>query len=306
MLPSYKLNQVIHQSLKKAEEKEEKMMQRYLSFLMLSNKRLLGQFYRRSINIKEDQVKLFEDTFVNHSGVMKSYMQMLRKNGYRMKDKVLDCISNIATSSDPKKEMVKCQKFPWINKIVFDEKTKMYTVFSTEGEFSFIPVSDIYKEDVLVIQMLHKKEGKKESNRVYSNGYDPHEPGNLDYACHFATEQFAYRNPSCFAVTTICPHAFSDSYWYHSYNMSENQNYVIDIANGFVMQIDHFHELLEPIVLDSVLGSDISIRVQDVLEDTYYPLRNIVSSSPLKGLAFYKYDYQSSKKREEIRSKIIC
>lgn len=305
MLPSKKLNYIIVQSLKEADKRLDQMYRQYISFLALYNKQLLVKYYQHNMSVKEDPVILFEQAIVNYPNVMRTYMQMLRKNNYRMKDKILECICEIATSDNPNKKMAEYQKFPWIKKILFDDKTKMFTVCSIEGEYSFIPVSFIYQKDVLELKMLHKKMERKSEKKIYSNGYDLHEPGNLDYACHFVTEQFAYRNPFCLAVTAICPHIFPNSYWYHSYNMAEDQSYVIDIANGFIMQTDHFYKLLEPIVLDQVKGKDIPSHVQVVLEDTYYPYRDVVSNSVLKGLAFYKYDCQSSYKREEIHSKLI-
>lgn len=233
----------------------------------------------------------------------KSYTQkfyeILKKYHYREENEILECISNIAEDPQKHQDNSFWTQCPWIKTIEFDEKTQMITLKTTKGEFSFLPISQIFQNELDRIHATAKKKNDR-TNKPYKNGYNPNDLENFDFHCHFVTYEFSQLHPETYATTCICPNCFPGSYWLHSYNVAYNQSYVIDIANGFLMSINEFNRLIEPNILDQTLGETVPSRLKAIEEDSSWPFFSITKKTPLKTLAFYQFDSLSKEKREQL------
>ncbi len=231
------------------------------------------------------RTKFLADASVPSSCTRKFY-EILEKYHYREEEEVLQCISTIATSNEtPNFSFWKRCK--WIKDIVYDEKTRMYTIVSSKGNFSFLPIRSMYEKEYESIKQVGK--AKTKTSKKLLNGYDSSSYENFDYNCHFVTYEFSKLHPEDYAVTAICPNSFSGAYWLHSYSVSYNESYVIDISNGFVMSIFDFERLLGPMILDKTKGEDIPFRLEQIRKEKW-PFYTTTIHTPLKTLAFYQFD----------------
>lgn len=177
----------------------------------------------------------------------------------------------------------------------------MYTIKTDIGDFSFIPIFEMYQEEVNRIKNIGKIKNKQ-NNHKSKNGYDCESYENFDFHCHFVSYEYAKLNPYDYALTAICPNCFPGSYWLHSYNISYNRAYVIDIANSFVMSIDDFERLFKPKVLDETKGEDLPLYLAKIKESNW-PFYERTIHTPLKTIAFYSFDSFDSLTPEERRKR---
>lgn len=228
------------------------------------------------------------------------FYQILASKKYRILDEVLECISSISLSSEPKKEMQIWKRCPWIDDIRYDESAKKYFLSSKEGDFSFSPTKITFEKDISSIKTYGKMKMIGRKTEPLSNGYDSSTLENLDYQCHFATFCFSQFHEDMYAVTAICPHAFSGGYWFHSYNMTNDKSTVVDISNGFIMSMEEYERLVKPQVLDCTLGEHVQAKRKD-LAKFHVPYSYLLLDAPLKAFALYEYDRMSSIERSRIK-----
>lgn len=285
MYPSKIMIKKISDSVEIGMHRDSLLIKEFLGYLNNKNRKLLMKLNKLLVCYKNmDQMELLRTKFLADPTIPEScsrkFYEILEKHRFRKENEILECISSICDA--PEQDYSFWLRCPWIKDIKFDEETKMYILISTIGEFSFRPVKDFYSSDIDIIKQKAKIERHTD---------------NIDYECHFVTQEFVRLHPDNYAVTCICPNCFSDSYWLHSYNVSANKSYVIDIANRFIMPIDDFDRLVKPEVLDETLGMDIPIRLKQIEENASWQLYDSIKHIPLKALAFYNYDCMSQEER---------
>jgi len=275
------------------------MQMEFLLYIMKKDRNLLLKLREVLLSNQEEPWVALHVGLLSNPSIPKSYLckfyEVLEKYRYLEEAEILECISTI--SSGKIKDFSFWLSCPWIKSISYEEKSRMYTIKSTNGDFSFVPISYMYENELNVIKQIGKKKGTTGAKKL-ENGYDSESYENFDYQCHFVSYEFSKLHLEDYAVTCICPQAFPNNYWLHSYNISYNGVYVIDIANGFVMPIEDYNRLIQPCNLDITKGEDVLSHLQQIKDDKSWPFFNVIKS-PLKTLAFYHYDMLTEEQREE-------
>ncbi len=142
------------------------------------------------------------------------------------------------------------------------EKTKMYTICANKNH-SFLPVNNMFHYEIDKINQK-AKEMELQSNQTHYSDF-----------------------------------AFPGSYWLHSYNLSYDGSYGVDISNGFVMVTEEFNALVRPQILDQTLGAEMPNRLNQIKSDKNWPFKHILEGCPLKALAFYAFDSKTLIEQEE-------
>ncbi len=268
----------------------------------LANKVLFAFFFYIMSKDSIEPWELLKTSFLKDKSVPKSYTnkfyEILKKYNYLEESEILECISSLANSKTLQDDFDFWLRCPLIKEINYDEKTKMYKIIANKGTFSFLPINLMYEKELEIIKEIGKNKNLTENIKI-NNSFNPQSYENFSYNCHFVSYEFAKLNPDFYAVTAICPNCFPRSYWLHSYNVSYNKSFVIDIANNFVMDVNGFNKLISPIVLDETIGEDLSIYL-DEIKHLGWPFCERTINSPLKTLAFYNYDCLSEEERQEL------
>lgn len=251
------------------EGKKELVDHLFFAFITNNHPPVLKKIRETIMRSNEDPVLLFKRDFLSKYPYYRNlYYQYLKGEGYHTKDDILDCISDLCIGNiENKKESWK--QLEAIEDILIDENTNMITVISSSKErYSFFPAISLYYEEIKSIREKHIKDYPKvDMSQLFPNGYNPYAPENLEYCCHYVSTEFVRLHPECYIVASICPHCFSGCYWYHSFVINKDENYVIDIANGFAMPLGDFISLLEPTILCQVKGSEFSFELENVLPE---------------------------------------
>ncbi len=137
-----------------------------------------------------------------------------------------------------------------------------------------------------------------------ANGYNSTSFSHFDYKCHAVSYAFSILYPKSYVVTAICPRGFNGLYEFHSYNISEDFSFVIDLSNGIVMLYEEYERLMQPVVLNQMQGVEVSYRMDEV-RSSNWNLYSATKHVPLKTLAFYSYDALSDAKREETYGSLL-
>ena len=160
----------------------------------------------------------------------------------------------------------------------------------------------LWASDFLFFYKEIKRKGKEtynlDSTKTVPNGYNSTSFSHFDYKCHAVSYAFSTLYPKSYVVTAICPRGFNGLYEFHSYNISEDFSFVIDLANGIVMLYEDYERLMQPVVLNQMQGVEISYRMDEV-RSSNWPLYSATKRVPLKTLAFYHYDMLTEEQREE-------
>lgn len=260
-MTSERLDELVAQNMEESYQIEDQFFQEYCEYLK-QYPTVISRYRRLCRELSRDYRIILKAEIIPtlSSFDQQRYYDMLKDFGLRVLDEALDCVCEIATSSSPLKEVNKWKKIPWFDIQIHDDN---YYVVTFQGiSYGFQPIRSIYEKDVERICELHRIEN---FSLYGGNGYDAYAPGNLDYACHFSSYHFALMHPEVYGITSICPHTTKDGVWYHSYNLSYDEQVVYDVSNGFIMPYDSFQKLLEPMNLDQTLGSDILERQQQLL-----------------------------------------
>jgi len=292
MYPSELLCANMTISLNLGREKAKNVSFEFLSYVRNTDFKLFMKLANILYKTTEDHWTAIRTEFLNNPyipiSLTNKFYEILTKHHYLKETEIIDCITALSNSQNPESAFTFWQHCPWINDLSCDPKNHMYTLSTTIGDFNFIPISAMYTEEINIIKNIGKNKNK-ETGYVPTSGYDEKSYENFDYNCHFVSYEHALLNPYDYALTAICPTSFSDTYWLHSYNISYNRAYVIDIANSFVMPIDDFYRLLKPQVLDETKGEDIPSYLQKIAESKW-PFYKRTIHTPLKTLAFYSFD----------------
>lgn len=296
LLPSLELlDQMEHLNIENA----RRICQIVQSFLKCLDKKDKMEFSKILKNYQGDFYSIFQTEFL--PSIRPCYFDLLKQildqYCYRFSSDILEAISNVSILNDPTL-INRWKLFPWISSFNYEAKTNEYMISSELDQFSFVPTCEIYPSDVLKIMKNHQ--AFYQDDKTDLSIYHPHAPGNLEYACHFSTEEFAKMHPDFFAVTCVCPRSFYDTYWLHSYNLTPDKQYVVDIANGYVMPHEMQKKLLNLKILDCTLGSDIPKRIEQIEQDKENFFADVVRSNPLKTFALLEYDCMSPQKRRNL------
>lgn len=299
MYPCENLCQVVEDSMANAQNKANAVIMEFLTYLQRKDKQLLVKLMRALKSKPLEPIVLLRTKFLADSSVPMSctrkFYEILEKYQYREEEEILQCISTISSSLE-KTDFSFWKRCKWVQDITYNEKTKMYTIISSKGNFPFLPLRFMYEKEYEMIKQVGKK--KSTSTNKLLNGYNPSSFENFDYNCHFVTYEFSKLHPEDYAITCVCPNIFSGSYWLHSYNLSYNRAYVIDISNGFVMSVTDFEKLIDPFILDETKGMDIPLRLEQIKREAW-PFYERTIHTPLKTLAFYQYDTLSKEEIEK-------
>jgi len=268
MLASENLNNIVIDNMEQSLNAEISFFNQYL-LLLKQYPALSSRFHRLSRTLSRDPRIIMKSDFLPtlNEDLQKEYYNLLILNQMREKDELLDCVSEISCASDPMKEAKKWNQLPWL-------------ILRCVLRVGYSICND-------------------------ANGYDAYEPGNLDYACHFSSLSFSKMYVDCYAVTSLCPHIKNNGYWYHSFNLSNDQTTVYDVSNGFLMDVISFQDMLEPIILDSTLGSNIEFRQNLLLSSNSSFYQEYAENCPLKGFAFQNYDQFSFLEQENLKQKLL-
>lgn len=313
----------------KGKEKADCLMKDFLSFIM---KKYPGDIIRLKSYLsshKNEEPLLFvlrnivsqKETYQN------AFYEIAGQLQYLPKTDIIECISDLASSQRDEKvfeEKVRLwKKNKNIKDILYEKGKPMIMVCTPFGDFPFADVRLKFDEEVEAIQEIHKMKSQfaRElleptlgarrdlrntengfthlSNLTINNasfpntGYNAYEEGNLDYQCHFATDQLSVLHPDLTYVTAQLPNCFSGSYWLHSYAIDEESKMVIDIANSILMPVECYDVLFEPEVLVKVKGYDKQKLFKSYEEDS-----NFSSVPSLEEIAAYKKIMRSMTKKE--------
>lgn len=255
------------------------------------------------LNEKGDPIEVLQTKFLTASEVPKSctrkFYELLEKNGCLEEGVILECMSHIAsTNSRNVRDYEFWKNVPWIRDIQYDNTTKMYTIVSNKGSYSFLPVQEMYPYEYQMLKKHGEEMDKEDKKKVDEDSYDSSYT-NFDYKCHYIAYEHAKLHQEDYAVTAVCPNFFSGSYWLHSYNISYNNAFVTDYANGVVMPVEDFENLLCPIILDKTKGDDIPMVLEQIKESKWV-FYNTTIHTPLKTLAFYHVDQLQEKEFNEL------
>lgn len=291
MYPSEILCELLFQSINLGTQYANQLSLEFIMYIKRKNDKLLKKLFNVLKNAKGDSWELLRTQFLKDSSVpiscTRKFYELLEKYHYLIEDEILECVSALSNSKTPLEDISFWCRCPWIETITYDNKTKMYTIVSVKGNFTFLPIQEMYPNELVNIRNSLKMN--------YANNYCLE---NFDYNCHTVSYEFSKLNPYDYAVTTICPNKFPGSFWLHSYIISYNHAYVNDISNRFVMPINDFEKLLNPCVLDSTKGEDIPLRLE-IIKKEGWPFYNDTKNVPLKTLAFYHYDTLYTRKRRD-------
>lgn len=302
MLLSEKLDNSVEQNMDFSYRCEDSFMNQYIQYLK-QNIAVISRYRRLCRTLPRDpRIILKADLLPTlPKSDQFAYFDMKERYQIRMKDDVLDCISEISTADNPYVEAKKWNNLPWFS--IFVKENGIFTVKYKSFSYSFIPIKKVFPNEISVVKQLHIE---STPNWFYQeNGYNAHAPGNLDYACHFSSENFGKIMSNIYAVTSLCPHVIQNGFWYHSFNLVKNQNEVWDVANGFIMDYDFFQELLEPIVLDQTLGENITKRQNDLIQSGVPFYSEYSEISPLKAFSLQNFDHLPSSEQKNILSRVL-
>lgn len=301
MTRSEEFDNVVRNNMLESEKKQKEFFDEYYHYLK-QYPNLSSRYKRLCRSIPRDYRIVLKAEFLPtlSEQEQQKYFDLLEQYQMRLKDEALDCVSEIATSNNPVIEMNKWARLPWISVSLIGPN--VYRVSFLGEDYTFIPIQVIYQNNIEQIKQKHIE--LADSDFSSRSGYDPFEPGNLDYECHFASEQFALQFPNVYALTSLCPYITNQGFWYHSFNLNQDKTIVLDVANGFIMNYESFQNLLEPIVLDQTLGKNIASRQDDLLasDDLFY--LDYATFCPLKGFAFQNFDSFSSETQQRLLKKI--
>lgn len=247
------------------------------------------------------RTQFLAQSLVPNAFVQKFY-ELLDKYQYRHENEIIKCIKDLAVWHG-EDNVSFWKKVPWIEDVVYRIIGNTSKVNFANREYSFLPANRLYAEEIEEIKMRGRMEPMKRAF-VIPNGYNPESYDHLDYKCHFASYIFSLLHPNCYAVTAICPCNYKGLYWLHSYNLSQDQSSVIDLANGFEMPLSDYERLMEPYILCQTKGEELSSKLAEI-EASSWPFFEVSKNSPLKTLAFYNYDSLTNEEREEKFGKLI-
>ncbi len=282
MAPCELLCKELAKSVKLGQNNANQVIQEFGNYLMRKNKFLVQKLLLKlRQNSQEDPIIVLRTNFLNDKSVPLSctnkFYEILKKHNYLEETEVIECMSSITNTKKFEEEKAFWKRCPWIKDIIYDEKTKMFTIITTKDTFSFFSCSAMFKDEVAKIKKIIP---------------------NVDYSCHDVTCEFIKEHPEYYATTCICPNAFLSSYWLHSYNVSYNKEFVVDIANNIVMSSIEFNKLIKPVILDETKGEEVFKTIKKILCDENWPFKSILKTSPLKAVAFYSYDQLSQEEQQ--------
>lgn len=300
MLASEKFDHFVVENMENSFLHEVSFFKEYCSFLR-QYPAIYSRFHRLCNSLSKDARIILKLDLLSTLDIsfQRKYYDLLLKFGMREKDEVLDCVSEISCAIDPLKEVKKWNKISWFQIEVNDGK---YTVTFLGEKYSFIPIRSIIPKEIKKIEAMHKEEVGYSCHN--GNGYDAYAPGNLDYACHFSSLCFSSMFLDYYALTSLCPHIREGGYWYHSFNLANDESTVYDVANGFIIDYDSFLKMLEPVILDSTLGFNIERRRQILCSSSSSFYQDFGENCPLKGFAFQNYDQMSTEKQSKLLKRI--
>lgn len=214
------------------------------------------------------------------------YLQLLSAYPYRMENFILDCIRILVRTKNISEAIIRLKRYSFIQDILM-HSNGFITIESDYGNYSFVPIVNVYEKEFKKIQEIHKRYFHSTIFFPAMNGYSPDEPGNLDYNCHFASWQFLQMFPESYLSTSLCPYHLWGSDWFHSFILTPNKTFVVDVANGFIMDSVSYQKLVDPNEIYSFQG----IQIEEAMRGTF----GSFSRGDVLKLALYHYDYDCNR-----------
>lgn len=201
--------------------------------------------------------KLQAEFFIDNPLYLEKFNEIAKKYNYLFKGDIQEIANMLTTSIAVDKKIEKCKNHSFINNIEQVEENT-FTIESEFGEFSFKNARKTYKKETK--RML--EEAKKYDEEQYNES-------NLRYHCHLTALEFIKMHEEYYLISSICPHMFSSTWWFHSYILTPDENTVIDFATNIIMERKMFEKLFEPNNLVKIRREDLD-RIREEQEIIEY------------------------------------
>ena len=181
---------------------------------------------------------------------------------------LLNAISILTSSDDVEKDIKRLKQAPLINDIKYDDANDLFLMDTSFNAFTFRSAKKAYPLETQNMEEIARKENK-----------ELYDFSGLDYLCHLTAKTFIKMHPECYFVTCKCPNIFEDTWWLHSYILTEDESTVIDFANNTIISKNDFEMLIEPTVLLKLKGTSMD-NLEEIVQKLDIP-RDLGISDPL-------------------------
>lgn len=257
------------ENLKRHNSKAEAMFTELTSYLL--KKKRGNIFYLKKVAplAAHDPVSiLYNHLFLDNSTYLRRFYEIAKKYNYILKNDALNAVSILTSSDDVEKDIKRLKQAPLINNIKYDDTSDLFFMDTSFNSFTFRSAKRSYPLETQKMEEIASRENKELYNL-----------SGLDYLCHLTAKTFIKMHPDCYFVTCKCPNIFEDTWWLHSYILTEDESTVIDFANDMIISKDDFEMLIEPTVLLKLKGTSMD-NLEEIVQELDIP-RDLAISDAL-------------------------
>lgn len=189
--------------------------------------------------------RLQDELLLDNPTYLEKFNKIAKSYNYFFKGDIQEAASILTTSNSLDNDIEKWKRSLLI-KDINTIKEKEFIIDTDFGEIYFQSARDKYIEETnRVVERTKLK---------YKGQY---EISGIRYQCHLSALEFIKTHRDHYIITSICPHMFLSTWWFHSYVLTPDKNTVIDLATNVIMERITFEKLFEPNVLMMFEQSDI-------------------------------------------------
>lgn len=257
------------ENLKKHNSKAEAMFTELTSYLLKKKRGIIFYLKKVAPFAAHDPVSiLYNHLFLDNSTYLCKFYEVAKKYNYSLKTDALNAISILTSSDDVEKDIKRLKQVPLINDIKYDDANDLFLMDTSFNAFTFRSAKKAYPLETQNMEEIARKENK-----------ELYDFSGLDYLCHLTAKTFIKIHPECYFVTCKCPNIFEDTWWLHSYILTEDESTVIDFANNTIISKNDFEMLIEPTVLLKLKGTSMD-NLEEIVQKLDIP-RDLGISDPL-------------------------